>query len=220
MSKTYSSAELAYREVKERIISGALPGGELISEGEIAGQLGVSRTPVREAFLRLEAEGWMRLYPKRGALVVPVAEGEAEHVLQARFLVETHSAQAVAADPAARAVLAAALGTSLAHQSDLAATGDVAGFSAADADFHRAIVSAAGNPLLLSFYDGLRDRQRRMTARSVARDPHQLGSIVADHARLARCLDRGDAAAFAGTLWTHMRTVHRMPAAPQPGGRP
>ncbi|NKS66646.1 GntR family transcriptional regulator, partial [Rhodococcus hoagii] len=55
------------------ILSGALPGGELISEGEIASRMGSSRTPVREAFLRLEAEGWMRLYPKRGALIVPIA---------------------------------------------------------------------------------------------------------------------------------------------------
>ncbi len=76
----YSAAEQAYREVKELILSGGLPGGELISEGEIAGRMGLSRTPVREAFLRLESEGWMRLYPKRGALIVPVADGEAEHV--------------------------------------------------------------------------------------------------------------------------------------------
>ena len=53
----YSAAEQAYREVKELILSGGLPGGELISEGEIAGRMGLSRTPVREAFLRLEAEG-------------------------------------------------------------------------------------------------------------------------------------------------------------------
>jgi hypothetical protein len=45
---------LAY--VKNRVLTGAFPGGELISEGEIAAALGMSRTPVREAFLRLEAE--------------------------------------------------------------------------------------------------------------------------------------------------------------------
>ena len=51
----------------------SLPGGELITEGEIAEALGMSRTPVRAAFAQLEAEGLLRLYPKRGALVVPVS---------------------------------------------------------------------------------------------------------------------------------------------------
>ena len=57
--------------VKTQVLTGAFPGGELISEGEVATALGMSRTPVREAFLRLEAEGLLRLYPQRGALVVP-----------------------------------------------------------------------------------------------------------------------------------------------------
>ncbi|MBH0121440.1 GntR family transcriptional regulator, partial [Rhodococcus sp. CX] len=97
MSKLHSAAEQAYREVKERILSGTLPGGELISEGEIAAEMGTSRTPVREAFLRLETEGWMRLYPKRGALVVPVADGEAEHVVAARLLLEADAVRVVVA---------------------------------------------------------------------------------------------------------------------------
>ena len=51
----------------------------------------MSRTPVREAFLRLEAEGLLRLFPKRGALVVPVSPAEVEAVLEARELVEGHA---------------------------------------------------------------------------------------------------------------------------------
>ena len=58
--------------VKQQILGGGYPGGALISEGEVSAAVGVSRTPVREAFLRLEVEGLLRLYPKRGALVTPV----------------------------------------------------------------------------------------------------------------------------------------------------
>ena len=47
--------------VKTQVLTGAFPGGELISEGDVADALGMSRTPVREAFLRLEAEGLLRL---------------------------------------------------------------------------------------------------------------------------------------------------------------
>lgn len=86
VAKQKSAAGVAYATVKELIVTGELPGGDLISKGEVASRIGTSRTPVREAFLRLEAEGWMRLYPKRGALVVPVVAGEAEHLLLARQL--------------------------------------------------------------------------------------------------------------------------------------
>jgi len=160
----YSASETVFREVKEQILSGELAGGELISEGDIASRTSVSRTPVREAFLRLEAEGWMRLYPKKGALIVPVADGEAEHVVSARQLVETQSVRVVSVRPHAREALVAALRANLIEQREVAQRGDVAAFSAIDADFHKMIVAAGGNPLLDSFYSSLRDRQRRMTA--------------------------------------------------------
>ena len=52
----------------------------------------MSRTPVREAFLRLEAEGLLRLYPQRGALVVPVSSEESRAVIEARLLLEQFAA--------------------------------------------------------------------------------------------------------------------------------
>ncbi|PTR29125.1 GntR family transcriptional regulator [Rhodococcus sp. OK519] len=193
------------------ILSGALPGGELISEGEIATRMGSSRTPVREAFLRLEAEGWMRLYPKRGALIVPVADGEAEHVIDARLLVEVHAVESVMPGTRTRDLLVAALRDNLRRQREhVASSGDAAEFSALDADFHRALVRAGGNPLLETFYDGLRERQRRMTAHSLARDPEQITKIIDDHTRLADLLEAGDAGGFASTLRRHMREVHAL----------
>lgn len=214
MSKLHSAAEVVYREVKERILSAALPGGELISEGEIAAEMGTSRTPVREAFLRLEAEGWMRLYPKRGALIVPVADGEAEHVVAARRLVETDAVRTVADHPTARTELVAALRANLVTQREAAASGDVDGFSGLDADFHGLIVRAGGNPLLVTFYAGLRERQRRMTTRSLARDPLQLASIIDDHTALANLVEAADADGYDAAVTVHMRRVHGLPLLP------
>ncbi|RVW06683.1 GntR family transcriptional regulator [Rhodococcus spongiicola] len=211
MSKLHSAAEVAYRQVKELILSGELPGGELISEGEIATRMGCSRTPVREAFLRLEAEGWMRLYPKRGALVVPIAEGEAEHVVDARLLLEVHAVEAVVADRRTREELVATLRTNLSQQRELvASTCDAARFSVLDADFHRALVRAGGNPLLDAFYDGLRERQRRMMAHSLARDPEQITKVIEDHTRLADLIEAADAEGFASAVRRHMREVHAL----------
>ena len=83
-----TATDRAYAFAKERILDGRFPGGELISEGDVAAGVSLSRTPVREAFLRLESEGLLRLYPKRGALVVPVSAAEVESVMETRMVVE------------------------------------------------------------------------------------------------------------------------------------
>lgn len=217
MSETRSAADTAYATVKELIVSGELPGGELVSEGEIATRLEISRTPVREAFLRLQVEGWMRLYPKRGALVVPIAVGEAENVVDARRLVEAGSVRAFIGDVTARESVVHALRENLQLQEKLAVDGTAAQFSAADADFHRIVVRAGGNPLLDAFYDGLRERQRRMTAASVTRDPGQISRIVDDHLHLSDLIEAGDADGFERSVEQHMLGVHDL--RPERGAR-
>ncbi|HEY9315096.1 GntR family transcriptional regulator [Williamsia sp.] len=206
MSKQLSASERAYHQVKGQILAGTLAGGELISEGEIATTLGTSRTPVREAFLRLEAQGWMKLYPKRGALIVPVPVNEAEHVITARFVVETAAVQILTTGD--RSALVAELRAALDRQSTHAEAGEVDEFTIADAEFHRMFVEAAGNPLLTGFYDTLRDRQLRMTSTSVQRDRAQMQRIISHHTELADLIDAGDAPGFAKSLAGHLAAVH------------
>src|SRR5215207_3542230 len=86
-----SASQQAYEYVKARLLDGRFPGGTLLSENELAQRLGVSRTPVRQAFVQLEAEELLELYPKRGALVVPISASEADDVLEARMLIEQHA---------------------------------------------------------------------------------------------------------------------------------
>src|SRR5262245_42283086 len=87
-----SAAQRVYDHVKTGILDSSYAGADLLTEGSLSEAVGVSRTPVREALLRLEAEGLVRLYPKKGALVVPVSAREAEDVLEARALVERFAA--------------------------------------------------------------------------------------------------------------------------------
>lgn len=224
-TSTGSASERAYSHVKERILSGALEGGELISEGEVADRMAMSRTPVREAFLRLQAEGWMKLYPKRGAAIIPVKPQEAEEVLQARVLVETHAVTVIAGDAGRVDPLVAQLRTIIDRQHAAATGADLAGFIDADADLHTAIVRAAGNGLLIDFYTGLRDRQRRMTGDSVRRGGEwdemtrrpegrrgpsdKQVRILDQHRRLVDLIAAGDAAAFETELTHHLHDIHR-----------
>jgi DNA-binding GntR family transcriptional regulator len=199
------AAARVYAYVKERLLDGTFPGGALLSENELSQQLGLSRTPVRQAFVQLEAEGLLELYPKRGALVVPVAASEIEDVFEARLLVEEHCARrAASAGPA----LAAQLAEEIAEQERAIATGEsTSDFARSDRRFHRAIVSAAGNAILTRLYDALRDRQQRIAAVSLARNPADAQRFVADHREIAAALERGDATAACELVSAHLRSA-------------
>src|ERR1700709_180207 len=70
------AADRAYQAVLDAIAAGSAPAGTLLTEGEVAEAIGMSRTPVREAFLRLSTEGLLELYPKRGAVVTAPSQEE------------------------------------------------------------------------------------------------------------------------------------------------
>ena len=188
-----AAKDRAYAFVKERILEGAYPGGELLSEGEVAEALEVSRTPVREAFLLLEAEGLMRLYPKRGALVVPVSPGEVRDLMDTRVLVERDAARRAARDAVSRGRVATELQDLLDRQQAALDAGDAPAFVRTDRDFHHAIVVAGGNAILTRLSDSLRDRQRRMVATTVARDPDLMRRFLDEHRALCDAIGAGDA---------------------------
>jgi len=189
---TGSAKERAYRHTKAGILDGSLAGGDLISEGQVAEALAMSRTPVREAFLRLEAEGLLRLFPKRGALVVAVSPAEVEAVLEARELVEGHAlAKLCDASDAERAAVAAALRGVLEVQRAALADGDDPAFAEADRRFHITVVESARNPILLELYASLRDRQLRMNLGSLDRGPRRAHEILAQHEAIVAALGPG-----------------------------
>ena len=131
--------------VKNQVLTGAFPGGELISEGEVAAALGMSRTPVREAFLRLEAEGLLRLYPQRGALVVPVSSEEARAVIEARRVLEQFAAsKVIGRGPAAWATVFDRLSGELQRQRDAVVEHDWPGFLRLTVPFTRSPLTNPG----------------------------------------------------------------------------
>jgi DNA-binding GntR family transcriptional regulator len=194
--------ERAYAYTKQRVLDATYAGGDLLTEGEVADALGISRTPVREAFLRLEGEGLLRLYPKRGALVVPVSAAEVEAVMETRLLVERF-AFAKAIERGADVV--GEMRAAIARQEERAADDDLDGFVEADRAFHTVLVAAAGNAIVLSLYDSLRDRQQRMGVTALQREPRRLGQILDEHRALTAAVDSGDVEATLELLDAHLR---------------
>lgn len=182
------AADRAYRHVKAGLLDGGFPDGHLLSEGEIATALEMSRTPVREAFLRLQAEGFLRLYPKRGALVLPVTPLEARAVLEARLAMESFAIDKLATEgPEAMRTVGREL---LEHPACDAGELSDAALHEADRGFHAHLVAAAGNPVVTDLYTALRDKQMRITA--TARTHTARPRITHQHGGLAEALRDAD----------------------------
>lgn len=163
----------------------------MISEGEISGSVGVSRTPVREAFLRLASEGILELFPKRGAFVVPVTPSEMRDVIEARLLIEGWAAGVVAASPD-RAATVRLLDDCIIEMNAARLPDETLGYYEADRKFHETIVAATDNTHLTMFYRSLRDRQLRINISlgAMRRRPERIHS---EHQHIRTAISDGDA---------------------------
>jgi DNA-binding GntR family transcriptional regulator len=204
-----AAKDRAHDYVKRQVLTGGFPGGELISEGEVAAALGTSRTPVREAFLRLEAEGLLRLYPQRGALVVPVSSGEARAVIEARLVLEQFAARKVIGRGAAVcAAIFVRLSAELQRQRDAVAKSDWEEFSDADRAFHDVTLQESGNAIVAGFYSSLRDRQMRMN-RELVMHEERITTIMDEHRVIAEAVRDGDLQRTEEALRTHLASTMR-----------
>jgi DNA-binding GntR family transcriptional regulator len=196
-----SATERAYAHTKARILDGTYAGGELITEGGVAEEVGVSRTPVREAFLRLEAEALLRLYPKRGALVIPVSAKEIDDVIETRQMIERFAIDKIITG-GRHPEVGETLRDAVARQARL--LGSAAQFTARDRDFHGLLVEATGNALLTRIYNGLRDRQLRMGVTALKYNPWRADEIIEEHRVLADAIAGGDRVTALDCITRHL----------------
>ncbi len=194
----------AYDMLRRRILSNELPPGARFLEPELAQQLGMSRTPVREALIRLEAEELVRVIPRRGIQIAPVSVHAMEEIYEIVTALEAAAARRLAGrmpDAARLAPLRAAL-----ERMDAALdaarldAGRLDAWGDADEAFHRALITQAGNERLAAVALRYRDqvgrvrtatlRLRRELKRSNKAHWALLDAIAAGDAELAARLHR------------------------------
>lgn len=200
-----TAARQVYDHVKARLLSGAIEENELLSEGAIAAEVGTSRTPVREAMVLLQAEGFLRLYPKRGAFVLPITAQQARDLMDARLLIEGRGLRALGS----AATDLGAVDDALAAQQAALTAIDLAAFVRADRAMHRAFVAATGNAVLLELYDGLHDRQERVMHATVGRDPNEALNAHDQHLAIVQALRGGDPDRALDLLEAHFQQTLR-----------
>lgn len=199
------AAERAYDFVKDKIIDGSFEPSQMLSEASLATEMGISRTPMHEAFLRLEVEGFLQLYPRRGALIVPISPQEIREVYEARLLVDSHCAEKICAmSDAERADIADQLDATIAEQDTALDGADLHAYTHLDARFHQIIMDGGANSLLAGLGHQLRERQQRFTATAIGRNVARARTFVDQHRTLADALRTGDLDAYLSALDTHL----------------
>ena len=200
-----SAVDRAHAEIRAAIIEGRHEPGVMLSEGELAAALGVSRTPVRTALARLQDEGWVTIYSKRGALVRGLSTEELRHSADVRQTLQILGVER--ADPGERAAARSRLRETLTLQEQALEDGPFDTFVELAIEFHRVFVELAGNPLFTEFYDKLRDRQAMMLMRSASVVRERAGAVIDEHRQLMDLAVDGDVAGFAETLRRHRDVI-------------
>ena len=174
----------AYARIKARILDNEMPPGHRALEAELALQLGMSRTPVREALLRLQSEGFVRVAPRRGMQVLPIAPDDMSEIYDVITSLETTAAELMAARGPSSAELAPLDGAVAEMEAALAAE-DLDRWAEADERFHRSLLAACGNRRLAATALTFRDQVRRTRMLTLRLRPKPARSTEAHRALVA-----------------------------------
>ncbi len=179
----------AVSTLRRMILTGELAPGERLREVALCTRLGVSRTPVREAFRTLAAEGLIRLLPNRSVVVADLDDSEIADIYEVFGALE-----GLAGELACQRISEGQIAeiAALHHEMvDLHQRGERARYLAANHAIHRLIVEAAGNPVLTSTWEALLPRVERARALANLR-PERWMEAVYEHARIFAALARRD----------------------------
>ena len=196
-----------YEELKRQIISMELAPGAPINEAEIALQLGVSKTPLREALTQLESDGLVDNIPARGSSISHITAREVNDVLQIREIIEIGVAKRVAAVGGTPALLRERDATATMLKTSDTLTEYVYEWGLCE-DVHLVLVQALGNKLLIGVYGGLMDRITRIRNYYGNRfTRRRLHDIVTEHTAILDAIVCGDTVTAEQMMTQHLRNA-------------
>lgn len=198
--------ELAYAQIKQRIISCEFRPGDAINEAQLASLLGLGRTPIHQALHRLEVEGMVTIMPRKGVMVTALSLNDVLDMIEVRVCNEQ---------------LCIKLAVERAHDSDikamrdilertpaLLASHDVAGLMALDLQFHMSISAAARNRVLADLLRKLHEKQARFWYLTLSENHHS-ERIYQEHMHILEALEQRDGDAAVAAMHHHIDDFRR-----------
>jgi DNA-binding GntR family transcriptional regulator len=154
LPKAPNLTEMTYLSIKQSVLTGSIEPSFRLTEEHLATQLGISKSPVREALNRLEAEGLIRIEARRGASVREFTAKEIQDLYNLRVVLELHSISAAAITPAVLNELA----DSIKRTEQILAVGDRLAHIEEDLRFHRTLAEATGNGELCRIFENVQQK--------------------------------------------------------------
>lgn len=213
--RSLSARERAYDGIRAGILRGDFRPGAYVEEATACEVTGVSRTPVREALNRLAAEGFLDLHPRRGAMVKPLSAAELRDLYEVRDLVEAHAVRSICRN---RRSIPAEL-SELCDEHEATSPEDLLGCVEINRRFHRTLVAASGNTVLLQVFDGLQANLTRVAMLSLQLGVGSNDVIEHEHRELIAALEAHDEERALAVLDSHLRLMPRLMAS-LPAERP
>lgn len=201
-SKPKSNSAVAVEKLRELIFAGILPAGSNHLESELALRLGMSRTPVREAALTLEAQGLVQVQARKGVRVLPISIRDMEEIYDVLTALESMAAGQAARQNYAKEELQE-LQQTIADMEDALGREDREAWAVADDRFHKELVRLGGNGRVAAIVALMADQVRRVRAVTLYLRPLPLKSN-ADHRGVLEAIIEGDAASA-----TRIHSAHR-----------
>lgn len=202
-----SLVDAAYQQMRRHILDNLWAPGYQALEQEIALQLGMSRTPVREALIRLANEGLVEVIPRRGMRVLPVSPTDMREIYEVLGALESAAAEMLAARKPGEEELKPLITATQAMEAALARD-DLDAWARADESFHEQLVTMAGNKVLAEVVFSHWDRAHRARMFSLRLRPKPVNSTH-EHMALVDRLRQGDAAGAAAANREHRQRASR-----------
>lgn len=193
----------AYDALKQRIQDAVLKPGTFLSERQLATQLGMSKTPIKAALERLEAEGFIAVSPQQGIVVLDLSVHEIVDQFEIRLALESFVLRSVAGrldDNQTRRVT-----ENLESQRRAATAEDIQESVGLDAEFHALFCEFLGNQEIVRVMLQLREKIHRVITRVFGRDVGRLEKCLAEHRAIAEAVLNGNPDQAAQALEEHLQ---------------
>jgi DNA-binding GntR family transcriptional regulator len=195
-----------YERLRDDIVSGRLGPGSQLVEARLAGELGVSKTPVREALIRLQRDGLVQIEPYRGARVLEPSLDDIREILELRELLECQIARQLAARRPENVL--ASLEATITLGRRALENGDETAVANALTEFSDIFTNASENTRLAQALRELRSVMLLIGSTSMSAVGREHRSLD-EHARIVSALRKGDGEAAAKATAKHVRSVER-----------
>lgn len=185
-----SNTEMAYREIRRQILENEMTAGFQITEQDLAARLNVSRTPTREALLRLEAEGLVEIWPRHGMRVKRVSVDDVREIYEVITALESTAAGLAAMrKPAAKDL--DAMRRSIKAMDKALKQDNLKEWALADEQFHRFLTEASGNARIVEIVDTYFSQSHRLRMMTLGLRPKPVNSNR-DHEAVVKAIAKGD----------------------------